>query len=324
MTGTPEVSVVIPTRDRWRLLSSHALPSALGQQAVDVEVVVVDDGSSDETPLRLAELDDERLRVVRNEPSRRLPGARNAGIAAARGEWLAFLDDDDLWSPHKLRTQVDCAEAAGADWVYADTVAVDERLRVLEADDFPDPADLPRLLLTGNHVPGGGSGVVARADLVRRLGGFDEELFFFEDWDLWLRLTLAGLPAACPDVLVARLVHPANMVFRERASALVSCERLLEKHREVTRQDRLAIAEWIAYRHHLLGRRRQAARLYLEAAWRHRSPGNVPAAVGALFGEQGLALASRLLVRVGGRSHLDVQARAAPEDPAWLERYRSV
>jgi glycosyltransferase involved in cell wall biosynthesis len=322
VSGAPEVSVVIPTRDRWRLLSTHALPSALGQEAVRFEVVVVDDGSTDGTSLRLAELEDDRIRVVRHERPRRLAGARNAGIAVARGEWLAFLDDDDLWSPRKLRTQLDRAAAAGADWVYADTVAVDEQLHVLEADDFPDPADLSRLLLTGNHVPGGGSGVIARTDVVRRLGCFDEELLFFTDWDLWLRLALRGDPAACREVLVARLVHPTNMLFREGPRVLGSLERLIGKHREVTRADRLAIAEWVAYRYHAAGLRARAARLYLDTAIRYRSPGNAVAAAGAVFGERGLAFASRLLRRLAGVSHLDVEARAAREDPAWLASYR--
>jgi glycosyltransferase involved in cell wall biosynthesis len=323
MTDEPEITVVIPTRNRWDLLSSHAIPSALSQEDVELEVVVVDDGSTDGTSARVAALGEPRLRVVRHDEPRRLAGARNAGIAVARTEWLAFLDDDDLWSPRKLRSQLDAARTANATWVYADTIAVDVDLNVLEADDFPDPEDLPDLLLTGNHVPGGGSAVIARTDAVRRLGGFDEDLLFFTDWDLWLRLARDSIPAACAEVLVARLVHPTNMLFREGPSVLESLERLLGKHREVTRGDRLAIAEWVAHRYHLAGRRLQAARLYADAAVRYRSLGNVAAAAGALFGERGLSAASRLLRALRGSSHLDVAPRAAPVDPDWLERYRS-
>ena len=104
--SAPEATVVIPTHDRWPLLSRRALPSALAQEDVELEVVVVDEASSDGTREGLEALDDPRLRIVRHDVPRRLPGARNAGVEVARGRWLAFLDDDDLWSPATLGTQL--------------------------------------------------------------------------------------------------------------------------------------------------------------------------------------------------------------------------
>jgi glycosyltransferase involved in cell wall biosynthesis len=319
--SSPLVSVVIPTHNRCELLFRHALPAALCQEDVELEVVVVDDGSSDETAARLAGVLDQRLRVVRHDEARRLPAARNSGVSAARGEWLAFLDDDDLWAPTKLREQLDAATAAGASWAYAATVAVDERLDVIEADDFPEPGALPELLLTGNHVPGGGSAVIARKELVQRVGGFDERLRFFEDWDLWLRLTASGLPAASPSVLAARLVHSSNMVLTDRAAALSSFELMLSKHREVTRRDRLAIAEWIAQRQVSSGYGLVAARLYFETAVRYRSAGNLAAALGALFGRRGIIAVSKLLLRLHGASHLEEAFGAPVARPTWLDRY---
>src|SRR5215218_5096689 len=99
----PDVTVVIPTMDRWRLLSERALHSALTQEQVDLEVVVVDDSATDETAIGIAGLNDERVRVIRHEQPQGLQRARNVGIAAARGDWVAFLDDDDVWAPWKLR-----------------------------------------------------------------------------------------------------------------------------------------------------------------------------------------------------------------------------
>ena len=86
MSRAPEVSVVIPTRDRWSLLPSHALPSALCQEDVELEVVVVDDGSTDGTAAGLALVNDPRLRVLRHDTPRGVAGARNAGLSTVRGE----------------------------------------------------------------------------------------------------------------------------------------------------------------------------------------------------------------------------------------------
>lgn len=325
MTVQPKVSVVIATRNRWPLLSTHALPSALSQEDVGLEVIVVDDASIDETPARLLEIDDSRVRIVRHQTNRRLPAARNTGIASAQGEWLAWLDDDDLWSPRKLRTQVDAAAREGADWVYGAAVVVDEHRRVFASDPFPDPSELPRLLLEGNWIPGGGSNVIARAEAVRRVGGFDEQLFFFEDWDLWLRLLhCVGPPAACPEVVVARVEHRQNMAVRDRSQVMPAFERLLGKHKTVTRRDRLSVAEWLAYEQYRAGKRGRAALHYLRAAIAYRSPGNVPPAVGALFGDRGLRTSSKLLVALRGASHFDAEAPPIPPTPAWLEQLPEV
>src|ERR671931_448444 len=118
MASAPEVTVVVPTHGRWDLLSTAALPASLGQEGVDLEVVVVDDGSTDATAEGLARIEDPRLRVVRHDRPHGVAQARNAGIAAARGEWVALLDDDDLWAPWKLRAQLDAAVAERAVFAY--------------------------------------------------------------------------------------------------------------------------------------------------------------------------------------------------------------
>ena len=314
--------MIVPSRDRWAFLSRNALPSALGQRSIDFEVIVVDDGSVDETPQRLARLDDARVRVVRHEIGQRLPAARNAGAAVATGEWLAFLDDDDLWSPGKLRAQIDAARAARRLWAYGRAIVVDRSLRVLESDPFPEPERLPELLLGGNWIPGGGSNVIVRADAFASSGGFDERLRFFEDWDLWLRLLEYGPPAALDEVVVARVEHGSNMVVRDRAEVAGAHERLLAKHRPVTDSDRQAVAEWLAFEQHRAGRRLAASGLYVSIAASHRSPGNLFPALGALFGRTGMRAASRALQRLRGASHLPLEDAAVPDAPEWLERLR--
>lgn len=102
----PLVSVVIPTRNRLTLLA-QTLHTVLAQQ-VELEVIVVDEGSSDLTPGWLASRGDPRVRTIRHDEPRGLPAARNAGAALARGRWVAFVDEDDLWLPDKLEGATRC------------------------------------------------------------------------------------------------------------------------------------------------------------------------------------------------------------------------
>ena len=122
----PDVAVIIPTRGRSQLLGT-TLHCALHQVGVELEVIVVDDGSTDDTAALLTRHDDDRLRVLRNDTPQGVSAARNRGIAHARSRWVAFLDDD-LWAPDKLSAQLKAAEAAGLGWVYAGDVNVDNDL----------------------------------------------------------------------------------------------------------------------------------------------------------------------------------------------------
>jgi len=306
VTPAPEVTVVIPTRDRRQLLSTRALPSALGQQEVSLEVVVVDDGSTDDTVEHVETLGDPRVSVIRQRRARGPSAARNAGIAAARTEWVAFLDDDDLWSPRKLRTQLQAASANGAGWAFARAVVVNEHGTIVASPALAEPEGLAATLLTGNRIWGGDSNVIAKTTLLHELGGFDERLQCFEDWDLWIRLAQSSPAAACPEVLVATLEHPDRMLFRFHPDVIDQLETMLVKHRAVTREDRLGVVEWLAGEHAQVGRRFAASRLYLRAALTYRSPGNLAPAVGVVFGDRGLRLAARLHLALRGRTHLRV------------------
>ena len=327
----PEVSVVIPTLNRWPTLSASALPSALGQDGVDHEVIVVDDGSTDETPARLAELAHPRLRVLRHESNRGVSRARNTGIEAARGAWLAFLDDDDLWSPDKLRRQVDAAHARGASFAYSSAIVLSDDRRPVLVDSAPHPDQLAALILERNVIPGGCSNAIARTDLVRRLGGFDEELSVFADWDLWIRLALAGPAASCPDVLVGYRQHRGNMVIVARPDVLGELRYLARKHRSAASGvsiDGLWAARWAAGSNRWAGRRFRAAALYLRAGIAYRSQRDVrraafvlaraliphPAVAHLLF--RALTFAKRL-----ARRDPDATPELAVPEPWWLAIY---
>jgi glycosyltransferase involved in cell wall biosynthesis len=318
-----DVSVVIPTKGRWHLLSAAALPSALEQRGVRHEVIVVDDGSTDETPERLASIDDPRLVVVRHDVSRGVARARNAGIEAARGRWVSFLDDDDLWAPGKLAAQLQAAQAVDATFAYAGGGGLDARHRFLFGVAPPDPETVRDALLRWNVIWCGCSNVVARADVVKALGGFDENLFQLADWDLWIRLALAGRAAAAPDILVGYVMHEESMLLTDRRDVFPEIEYLAEKHRAAHEAygielDRALFSRWVARGHRRAGRRMRAVRTYATGAVRHRDAGALVRAAGAFLPERAID-ASRQVAGVERRSTL--QKLPVPE-PAWVARFR--
>jgi glycosyltransferase involved in cell wall biosynthesis len=228
-----DVTVVIPTHNRQHLVP-RAVASALGQRDVEVQVVVVDDGSRDATPAVLASIDDDRLRVVRHDRAQRLPRARNAGICRAEGTWVAFLDDDDLWAPDRLSAQLDALHRTGAAWACSGTVLVDEQLDVLGFHPVPDEDEVAEELLQRNVIPGGGSGVIARRDLVHEVGAFDPSLVSVEDWDLWIRLSLESPIATVPEPHVGYLIHSGGM-SRNIARMVEGRDRVIDKFEDERR-----------------------------------------------------------------------------------------
>ncbi len=152
-----------------------------------------------------------KLTVV-TQTNRGLAAARNAGAAAARGEWLAFLDADDLWLPAKLERQLAVAAASGAALVYTDRFNLGERgnlpevqseiQHLYEGDIFVD------LLLVGNHITV--SSVMLDAAVFRSLGGF-QPIFGAEDWELWIRVAERHRVAACKEPLVSYRFHGGMM-----------------------------------------------------------------------------------------------------------------
>ena len=187
-----------------------ALRSALQQEGVSVEVIVVDEASTDDTPSVLAALSDPRVRVVRHESPRGVSCARNRGAAAGSGEWLAFLDDDDLWAPDKLARQLQATRAAGRDWAYTGCVNISNTGRIIHGRQPLPPDDVVAALPRYNAIPGGGSNVVVRRAAWLRAGPFDLRLRNTEDWEMWIRLAKEGPPAWVCSPLIGYRIHGSN------------------------------------------------------------------------------------------------------------------
>jgi glycosyltransferase involved in cell wall biosynthesis len=306
----PEVTVIIPTRNRRELLLSMGLRSARDQQDVDHEVIVVDDGSTDGTAAAVQAIGDPRVTVLM-AGGQGAAHARNVGIAAASAGCIAFLDDDDAWSPRKLRKQIDVLSETQADFVYSPALLIDRRHVPLSLLPAPDPGRLDDDLRERNAMPAGGSNVVVRTELIRRLGGFDESLLHLEDWDLWLRMGQVARGAVCDEILVAYLCHEDNLVAFE-SDATPEFQRIMERYRlrkTDAREAALAGVRWRAFALRRAGERVSAARVYARSAVALRSPMMLVRGVAALFGEA--------VMDVGARRRL-----RKPVAPPWLSLYQ--
>jgi glycosyltransferase involved in cell wall biosynthesis len=272
----PHVSVVVPTRNRQALLL-RTLASVLAQEGVEVAVVVVDEASTDGTEDALASLAEPRISVVRHEAPRGVAAARNAGLEQVATDWVAFVDDDDVWAPDKLASQLEALAARPeCDWSCTGAVVVDGTLKIVGAEAVPAGTRLVERLLTYNAIPGGGSSVVVRTEAVRALGGFDPELRVVADWDLWIRLARHSPLAAVDRPLVAYLRHPGSM-SRQLEEIRHELEHVAEKHAGARSELGLSFPWerwllWAAAMHRRAGRRLDPALIFAQLAWQRRQP----------------------------------------------------
>lgn len=271
----PTVSVIIPAYNRAATIG-RAIESVAGQTWQDFEIIVVDDASSDATVSAVEAIDDARIRIVRNPRNLGAAGARNAGIAEARGPWIAFQDSDDEWLPRKLEKQMARVLAEGADHVavYCGLLTLGglesregERLSlryVPRSAIAQVEGDILSPLLVENIIST--QTLVVRTEAIRSIGGFDPGLPAIEDWDLAIRLAQAGTVAFVDEPLVQQRFSP-NSLTRDDARQLEARILLVEKNREVfAREPRLLarqyriIASGLRKRGDLAGARRWIAR----------------------------------------------------------------
>ena len=200
--AAPEFSVVIPAFNAEATIAS-SVASVLGQTRKDVEVIVIDDGSTDGTVAAVEQIPDQRIRLIA-QPNSGVSTARNAGIATARGRYIAFLDSDDLWLPRYLELAAEalaCTMRPG--FVYTDAYAFDpvtgkigRRGMVGRRPPVPPPTDPDEFLLellerNFVHV----STTIPRG-VLEEVGGFDPEATPAEDYGLWLRIVVKGYNVA--------------------------------------------------------------------------------------------------------------------------------
>jgi glycosyltransferase involved in cell wall biosynthesis len=210
MSGFPAVSVVLPVYNR-RELVGRAIHSVLEQSCVDWELIAIDDASDDGTPELIAGEFGDRVRLLVQEQNRGVSAARNRGIEAAIGEWVAFLDSDDEWLPEKLERQLNELRRTGLEVCHTDEIWVRNGVRVNPPDQYRKRGgDLfEQALSVCCMCP---SSLLIRRDLLESLGMFDEKLPACEDYELFLRLTARRRVAYVDETLVVKYGgHPDQL-----------------------------------------------------------------------------------------------------------------
>src|SRR5688572_6603202 len=204
------VSVVIPTFNYGGFVG-RAVDSVLAQTHAPLECVVVDDGSTDDTPTVLARYGS-RIRVIRQE-NRGLSAARNAGVREARGAYVALLDADDFWRPNKVEKQVALMQSTpglGAVGCGAEYVNRDGSHRSFQHFEDPPSEVGPRLRAIATRrywVGSSGSGALVPRRAFDEVGLFDENLRAAEDWDMWLRIAARFAIRNVPEALSCICLH---------------------------------------------------------------------------------------------------------------------
>lgn len=224
------VSVVIPTFNRSHVLG-RCLRSILAQTYRDFEVIVVDDGSKDDTESTISAIADQRIVFIQHPRNLGQAAARNTGIWAAKGRYIAFQDSDDEWLPEKLERQVKLFEASpeniGVVYTGRWAAGEDGRLHIPSPKIEKREGNIRASLLRGGFITS--QTVMVRTESVRKVLGFDESLRHLEEWDLWIRISREVRFRYIPEPLVILHASKDGASFNQQALAQ-SLEAILRKH----------------------------------------------------------------------------------------------
>ncbi len=226
----PSISVIIPVYNQAQYVK-EAIQSVLAQTWPDFELIVVDDGSTDETPQVLARFNDSRIRVIR-QPNGGLSAARNRGLRESIAPYISLLDSDDFYYPEKLEllknyldTHPEIGMVSGG-FVIVDPKGITLKQVLTAAPMF----GLPDMLVYNPFIP---SAVMIRKEWLDVVGDFDEAIPSTQDWDLWLRMSYAGSKFAWIDCPVAAYrYHPAQMTREKngmRNSSLATLDKFFSQ-----------------------------------------------------------------------------------------------
>lgn len=232
------VSVIVPVYNRESLVS-ETIDSILSQTYKNFEVILINDGSSDDSLSVLVAYErrfPEKIRVIDQSNQGQII-ARNNGIKVAQGDYIAFLDSDDLWKKDKLERQIPLFNK-GVGLVYAGTEIINEKgetIRAEPADETLSGNIYPQLLVK-NRMTGGT--VVVTSESLRRVGVFSTDFKAAENWDLWLRICKEYLAEVVAEPLIEYRIHSNNM-SSDTQLMLDAKMKIIEKHCDLKSRDPL-------------------------------------------------------------------------------------
>ena len=237
----PQFSVVIPAYQRARVIAT-ALRSVYRQTLMPIEVIVVDDGSTDDIAAAVRDASDETsipTRLLTHASNRGANAARNTGIEAARGSWIAFLDSDDVWCRNRLARNAEAIEASDS------TVGVVySAYKIVRTDGSVDTTSpyqrcCPEPIATAighRNVVGTCSAASVRRDILEQVNGLDEDLPSCQDWDLWIRCAQrTSFQCVDESLLIYTGGYGGRRITAQPSAVRVGHERLLQKHRSFIR-----------------------------------------------------------------------------------------
>lgn len=185
----PNVSVILPTYNRAHLIK-RSIDSILDQTYADFEIIIVDDGSTDNTKEIIEQYTDERIRYIGHEINKGAPSAMNTGIKNSKGDFLSFQGSDDKWLPEKLQKEMLIFKESSSDVgvVYSGIWSIEKNERKYKPDSSIQKKEgiIHDELLKGNFVNGLSS---VKKECFEKCGLFDENLFGLEDWELYIRIS---------------------------------------------------------------------------------------------------------------------------------------
>lgn len=282
---TPTVSIIIPTYNRARLVG-RAIQSALDQTYQDFEVIVIDDGSTDNTEEIVKSINDPRIRYVRHSENRGGSAARNTGIKVAHGEYIAFLDSDDEWLPEKLQHQLKILREADEEvgLVYSGFVRV-----------YPDGKVKGHRDVAKGISIGFPSRWLVKSKVLESIEGFDETLPALTDTEISIRIRQKYAVLYDPSIMM-RYYVTENSVCRNVKSIRSATDKLIGKYADVVTRDELANWYFMLGKACMMEGEMDTGRaaIFKAVSLRPLKVRHYPALLAALFGHKGYLWFRRL------------------------------
>ncbi|MCK4325602.1 glycosyltransferase family 2 protein [bacterium] len=250
MHKKPEVSVIVPTYNREHLIGS-AIQSVLNQTYQDFEIIIVDDGSTDNTEEVVKSFNDERIQYIRHRENWGAPAARNTGIRVARGEYIAFQDSDDEWLPEKLEKQIKIFKNVSPEVgvVYTDLwiMGKDGKKKYFHSPKImPEDGIVYKKIL--NYKVGSisdGSAMIRR-NCLDKVGVFDERMPRLQDLEFFIRLSKHYLFYHINESLV-NCFWIGERISSDDKALIAAMELILEKNFQDLKKERKLLAEHLSY-----------------------------------------------------------------------------